>query len=245
MKTHVIPMMLAAIVALIFSPILVQGQSLSERLITPPKFPAKEIMVHGQVAVSINDYLNKHVQYPNGSAHKHLLGTEVVQFRVSETGTLSSFQVINSISPNIDEEVIRVLETTSGNWIPGTIDGIPAPQVREVTLVFKPNKDYDLVAHAREYHDQGNRMMFLKKDPKRALKFYNQAIMLLPSEESILAARCCCKCELGDEQGARQDLDRLMVLNPDIRDQFKEEKSDEYFAELRKEVEQEFLANNQ
>ena len=244
MKTHVISITFTAILALIFSPIHAQNP-VEELQNTPPKFPAKEVLVHGQTAGSIDEYLKQHVLYPAGSAHNHLLGTEVIQFEVSPTGTLSSYQVINSVSREIDEEVIRVLETTSGNWVPGTLDGVPFSQIREVSLVFKPNEDYDLVAHAREFQDQGNRMMFLKKDPKRALKYYNQAIMLLPSEESFLAARCCCKCELGDKQGALQDLERIMALNPGTRDQFKEEKSDEYFAELRKEVEQAYLANNQ
>lgn len=242
MKTHAISITITAIAALTFSPTHAQDQDLREMQITPPKFPAKMIMVHGQVASSIDEYLTFHVQYPGGSAHKNLLGTEVVRFEVSGTGTLSSFEVINSVSREIDEEVIRVLETTSGNWIPGTIDGAPSSQIREVSLVFKPSEAYDLVAHAREYQDKGNRLMFLKKDPKRALRFYNQAIMLLPSEESILAARCCCKCELGDEQGALQDLERILALNPDGRDHFSEENSDEYFAELRREVEQAYLA---
>jgi TonB family protein len=242
MKTPAIVITVIAVIMLTFSHAYAQDRDLRELQSTPPKFPAKEIMVHGQVALSINEYLMNHVLYPAGSAHKRLLGTEVVQFEVSETGTLSSFKVINSISREIDQEVIRVLETTSGNWIPGTKDGLPSSQIREVSLVFKPNEKYDLVAHAREFQDKGNRMMFLKKDPKRALKFYNQAIMLLPSEESILAARCCCKCELGDEQGALRDLERILALNPNAREQFNEDKSDEYFAELRKEVEQAYLA---
>ena len=244
MKTQLIVITFTAIFALIFSPILAQ-KSVEEMQITPPKFPAKMVLVHGQTAGSIDEYLKQHVLYPARSAHNHVLGTEVIQFEVSPSGTLSSFQVINSVSLEIDQEVIRILETTSGNWVPGTIDGVPSSQVREVSLTFKPNEDYDLVAHAMAFHDQGNRIMFLKKDPKRALKYYNQAIMLLPSEESILAARCCCKCELGDKEGAQQDLERILVLNPGVRDQFKEEKSDEYFAELRKEVEQEFLAKNE
>jgi len=241
MKTHAISITFTAIFALIFSTAHAQDQDLREIQITPPKFPSIEISVHGQVASDIDEYMMQHVQYPLGSANKHLLGTEVVRFEVSETGTVSSFEVINSVSREIDEEVIRVLETTSGNWVPGTIDGVPSSQVREVSLVFKPNEDYDLVGHAKEYQDKGNRMMFLKKDPKRALKFYNQAIMLLPSEESILAARCCCRCELGDEQGALRDLERILALNPDLRDKFQEERSDVYFTELRKEVEQAYL----
>ena len=210
--------------------------------ITPPIFPATEVVVHGQEAASINEYLFQHVEYPLATAQKHYMGTEVVRFKVSAEGELSSYEVINSVSPEIDEEVIRILATTSGNWIPGTINGIPSAQTREVSMVFKPHPKYDLVRDAREYQDKGNRMMFIKDHPGRAIKYYNRAVKLLPYEESILAARCLCRYEMGDQKGALEDLDRIIALNPEIKERFKNASQDEYFSRLKTEVEQDFIS---
>lgn len=248
MKTKVFSITLAVIFTMTFAHTRAQERlDMQEKdtvipiSITPPIFPAKALVVHGQDAASINEYLMQHVEFPLASAQKQTMGTEVIRFKVSAEGELSSYEVINSVSPEIDEEVIRILETTSGNWIPGTIDGIPSSQIREVSLVFKPHPRYDLVGEAREYQDKGNRMMFIKDDPSRAIKFYNRAVKLLPYEESILAARALCRYEMGDETGAMKDVDRIMALNPEIRDRFRYTSNDEYFSMLKKEVEQDIL----
>ena len=51
----------------------------------------------------------------------------------------------------------------------------------------------------------------VKKNPKKALKYFNKAIRLLPKEESILAARSLCRYELGDEKGAIEDYNRIIA----------------------------------
>jgi hypothetical protein len=75
-----------------------------------------------------------------------------------------------------------------------------------------------------------------------ALIFSNTFAQRHVEEIRVLETTICCKFELGDEEGALKDLERILALNPDARDQFKEERSDEYFTELRKEVEQAYLA---
>lgn len=210
---------------------------------TAPGFPDQEILVQGQIATSIEDYLSFHVQFPLEPSQRNLAGTEVVEFEVSESGELSSFRVINSVSEEIDREVIRVLETTSGNWTPGLVNGIPSPQTSQVTMVFKPHRGYDLIGNAREYQDRGNRQMFLRNDPERALKYYNQAVKLLPFEESILSARCLCRYELGDDDGAREDLDRIMALNPVLKDQLMKDSYNEFLTQLRRSVENDYMSD--
>lgn len=226
---------------LIFS-VLTAGQTyaqilLKETQITPPKFPAKEFVVQGQTSASLDEYLSKHVQYPGEAFRDHQIGTEVIRFEVSATGDLGGFYVINSVSPEIDRAVIRVLETTSGQWIPGFINGEPVDMTQEVSLVFKTNNNYDMAGMARNYQDKGNKKLFVKKDPRSALKYYNQAIRLLPHEESFLAARSLCKYELGDERGAVRDLERILALHPASASPVEAEALEEIFAQLKKDAE--------
>ena len=67
---------------------------------------------------------------------------------------------------------------------------------QEVSVIFKPSESYDLIAVAKKYQEKANSRMFEKEDPKSALKFCNQAIRLLPNEESLLAARSLCRYNL-------------------------------------------------
>jgi TonB family protein len=239
MKNLILPIMITAILLPVLEDL--NAQILSEKDVKPPEFPARKIEVHGQVATSIDEFLSLHVQYPPDALKKHLSGTEVIQFTVSTEGELSSIKVVNSISRAFDEEVIRVLETTSGNWTPGTVHGKSEPMMREIALVFKTNPNYDLVFHAKEYQTKGNIMMFLKEQPERALKYYNQAKRLLPYEESILANCCLCKYCLGDNAGAKDDLERILSLYPLNQDMHFAISKGEYFASLKKEIEKEFL----
>ena len=201
--------------------ILLAGQTysqilLEETYITPPVFPSKEIVVQGNDATSIHEYLIKNINYPVQYGKGIPVGTEVVQFEITAKGNLTSCKVINSISPEIDAEFIRILETTGGYWNPGIINGVPASMTREVSLVFKSYPGYDLVGNARKFQRKGNELLFKKNNPERALKYYNRAYKLLPYEECILAARSLCRYELGDEKGYLEDLDRLTAIHPQL-----------------------------
>jgi hypothetical protein len=44
------------------------------------------------------------------------------------------------------------------------------------------------------------------------LKYFNKGITLLPNEETLLAVRGLCKYEIGDNEGAKLDWNRLKIL---------------------------------
>ena len=96
--------------------------------------------------------------------------------------------------------------------VPGLIKGEAAAMEKEVSLVFKPHPDYDLVGEAKTYAEKGSKILLIKKNPERALKYFNEAVKLLPNEVSILVARSRCKFDLGDESGAREDYRRINTL---------------------------------
>jgi TonB family protein len=190
-----------------------QNQDLNEIEVTAPQFQS-------EIFKSVNDFLNNSVEYPPESKNARLQGTEVVQFIVTPTGEITDFTIINSVSPEIDQEVIRVLDVTNGKWKPGTANGEPVAMVKEVSVAFFLHSEDELVKTAKQYQQQGNNYMFVKNNPEKALKFYNRGIVLLPYEESLLAARGLCKYQIGDEDGAYNDWKRLKTLaersNPDV-----------------------------
>ena len=190
---------------------------MEEMGITPPEFKGVE---NGYKIESIDNYLKKFVKYPQGTENFGLIGTEVVEFVVITTGELTDFHVINSISSDMDEEVIQLLRKTSGKWSPGSINGKPVDMKQEVSVVFKPNNNYDLTKIAKNFQEKGIEMLLVEKNPKKALKYYNRAISLLPYKESLLASRSLCRYEVGDEQGARQDWDRIISLYKSGNPQF-------------------------
>jgi tetratricopeptide (TPR) repeat protein len=189
-----------------------KSNSLEEIEVIPPTFPEAELIFQGKNVESINDYLSNNIEFPQMSVNCGLQGTEVIQFIVTPKGELTDFNVINSVCSEIDREVIRILEVTSGLWKPAHINGEPVAMVKEVSLAFKLNEKNDFRVMAKKFAKQGDKMLFIKKDPKRALKYYDMGITLSPNEESLLATRGLCKYELGDEEGARRDWNRIPTL---------------------------------
>ncbi len=66
-----------------------------------------------------NRYLRKNLKYPEAAREKKIRGRVTVQFRVSETGTLSNFQIINGLGYGCDEEAIRLIKE-GPKWLPKT-----------------------------------------------------------------------------------------------------------------------------
>jgi len=165
---------------------------------------------------SLNEYLSKELQYPEESKTRMKEGTVVVQFAVSTSGQLSDFNVVNSVSPEIDKEVIRALKTTDKMWNPGSSNNSPVAMESEVSVAFIIGEGSvntkELADHAKHYFDKGSKKMFLEENCKGALKCYDKAVCYLPNDKCILLTRGICKYELGDKQGACQDWNRVKTL---------------------------------
>ncbi len=168
---------------------------------------------------NIDDFLVNFAAYPEYARSWDIVGTVVVDFVVNTEGEVSDIHVINSVSDDLDAEMIRLVEGTSGMWIPGKVDGSPAALKKEVSLTFTPDPNYDLVQIARKHLDQGNYELFEQKDPKRALVHYNKAVKIMPYEKDLLSLRSLCYYELGRKDEARKDWERIVNLNQGERSQ--------------------------
>ncbi len=164
----------------------------------------------------IKNYLVENAKYPKSALDCMSEGIEVIKFVVNPDGSLSNFDVINSICREIDSELIRVLKTTNGMWQPGENNGNPVAMEKEVSLIFVAGNFKDLTkyftAKATNSFVQGCKKMYLKNNSKKALRYYNQGMRYLPYDKNLLYVRGICKYELGDKEGAIKDWNRIVEL---------------------------------
>jgi TonB family protein len=163
----------------------------------------------------LKSYLLNHLEYPESSLQWNEEGTSVVQFLVTAKGEVTDVMVINSVSRDIDREVERALISTSGMWKPATENGQPVAKERELSIVFAPGElapEQKFFKQAREYLAQGNKQLFVKKNNKNALYFYDRAVRYIPNDKGLLVTRGMCKYQLGDKAGACRDWNRIKSL---------------------------------
>jgi tetratricopeptide (TPR) repeat protein len=187
--------------------------------VIPARFEGQkfESLAMGKDCHTLDDYLRGCVCYPTECIKLRVQGTEVVEFVVTPEGTLTAFYVINSLSPEIDAHVISLLKKTSGMWTPGKIGNREVPMRTEVSIVFKW-QDYedqtplDFKQLAKVQFDKGVRHLLVNHKHEKALKHFNDGIRYLPKNEALLMLRGICRYELGDENGALNDWERLKML---------------------------------
>lgn len=79
-----------------------------------PKYPGGD--------AELLKYINRTIKYPENAQKEGIKGIVVVSYIVEKDGSLSDFKVVRSVSPELDEESIRVLKTME-KWTPGKHNG--------------------------------------------------------------------------------------------------------------------------
>jgi hypothetical protein len=145
----------------------------------------------------------------------------VVQFTVTPEGKVRDFKIINSVSRDIDAEMIRVLQTTDGMWKPGYNNNEPIAMTREVSMMFyqeKPEKPVTEIFTelATASYAKGNNALFEKHNARKALRCFDDGMTYLPYDKSLLLMRGICRYEIGDREGAIEDWNRMSNLGCEI-----------------------------
>lgn len=221
MKKYLILMMCLISSAMIFGQnetknVMVDIEEVS---VTPPKFTGIEnaaAILETDNSSMINRFLSQNLNYPLNSDEYWKEGTEVIQFTVTPSGMVTDFNVINSVCREIDEELIRVIKTTNGMWKPGYNNGEPIAMEKEVAVMFGDYKDNEIVTRfvqqAEKNFIMGGKNLFENHKPKKALKFYDLGVRYLPNDKALLMMRGICHYEIGDEESARKDWNRIVSL---------------------------------
>ncbi|MEA5457708.1 energy transducer TonB [Arcicella sp. LKC2W] len=82
-------------------------------------------------------HLMNNLKYPTVAQKAHVSGKVYVQFTVCTDGTLCDFNVLKSVGFGCDEEAIRVLQASSGNWKAGTERGKPYRSKLTIPINFQ------------------------------------------------------------------------------------------------------------
>jgi TonB family protein len=172
----------------------------------------------GKSPILIYSYLRENVEYPKVALKYNIQGTEVVQFTITSTGEVTSIKVLNSVCPEIDDEVIRVLKTTQGMWEPGLKNGKPVEMEREISMVFQIDgfkngtNENIFKEQASSLFNKGSKALISQNNPEKALKYFDKALKYLPYEITILNSRAIARSLLNDKDGAQQDWDRADAI---------------------------------
>ena len=86
-------------------------------------------------------FLSHNLNYPKKALDENVEGTVYVQFVVAKDGWIKDAKVVRSVSPEIDEEAMRVVSYMA-KWKPAIKDGKPVQCMYTLPLKFKiPEKE--------------------------------------------------------------------------------------------------------
>jgi TonB family protein len=83
------------------------------------------------------DYIHKNVRYPKDAAMKGIKGRVDFSFTVTPTGCIDSIKIDKSPHDLLSGAVIKVMEYTECEWIPGSINGNPVSMTLSSFINFK------------------------------------------------------------------------------------------------------------
>ncbi|MFB9841344.1 energy transducer TonB [Mucilaginibacter ginsenosidivorans] len=80
-------------------------------------------------------YLSKKIRYPDYEREHNVQGTILMSFTVEKDGKVTGIKLINTVSPNIDAEALRVMKA-SPPWVPGIRYGRPVRVRYQIPIGF-------------------------------------------------------------------------------------------------------------
>jgi len=84
---------------------------------------------------AFGSYLGRSIVYPKSAIDHHIQGRVIISFIVERDGSLSDIKVIRGVSPDIDNESLRVMRACP-KWKPGTQNGRTVRVAYSVPISF-------------------------------------------------------------------------------------------------------------
>ena len=79
-------------------------------------------------------WVHEHIKYPEGVTSE---GRVDVSFRISEDGGITDVNILSGADAKLNEEAIRVIESSSKGWVPAIKDGKKISITMMVPVIFK------------------------------------------------------------------------------------------------------------
>lgn len=94
----------------------------------PPTFPGGD--------QKLMEWISQHIQYPESACDSLIQGQVVVKILVKEDGAIGDVQISESVSPELDNEALRVIKTLP-EFTPATVDGRAVEYWLTIPVSFK------------------------------------------------------------------------------------------------------------
>jgi TonB family protein len=75
--------------------------------------------------------------YPQAAIDAGIQGRGLVQFTINTDGSMGDVKIIKSVSPELDAEVLRVVNSCTEKWTPGMQNGKPVPVTFAMPVSFQ------------------------------------------------------------------------------------------------------------
>jgi protein TonB len=80
-------------------------------------------------------FLKKNIKYPKEARRKEIEGRVYISFVIDEQGMVQDVRVIKGVSPELDEEAVRVVKLMP-KWTPGSQKGKPIKVQYTLPIIF-------------------------------------------------------------------------------------------------------------
>lgn len=79
-------------------------------------------------------WVHDHIKYPEGVTSE---GRVDVSFKISEDGGITDIKILSGADAKLNEEAIRVIESSGNGWVPAIKDGKKIPITMMIPVIFK------------------------------------------------------------------------------------------------------------
>jgi TonB family protein len=86
---------------------------------------------------SYNRFISDNLKYPKESKVKGIEGRQIVLIYLTKDGLIKNIKIYRSISPDIDEEALRLISILPNNWIPAKHKNEFVDVVISVPVMFR------------------------------------------------------------------------------------------------------------
>lgn len=129
-------------------------------------------------------FLKKNLRYPEEAERNGVEGRVIVSFFVEEDGSISGAKVMRSVSPLLDEEALRLVNSMPV-WEPGSLNGKPTRNRYSLPVKFsldearsEENKVYDVVSQMPEFPEMEFSEWNTEAQSSRVYKLSGQQALL-------------------------------------------------------------------
>lgn len=88
---------------------------------------------------NLTEYISKRIKYPEVAQRNGIGGTVFCEFIIDENGSVTNVRIVRGIDPDIDKEVIRVVENLP-KWEPGKQNQKPVKVRQTIPVKFTVNR---------------------------------------------------------------------------------------------------------